>query len=339
MIDAFCHVVPRTIYDRLFAMAPANPSLNAFKGLPELWDLDRHLALLDGFPGYRQIPSLANPPLEYVAEPDRSPEMARFINDEMAAFCARHPDRFPGFVASMPMNNPDACLVEAERAMRDLGACGVQVFTNVAGRPLSSPEYEPLFALMARHDRPVWIHPMRPATFADYPGESGSENEIWFTFGWPYETSACVTRLIFAGLFDRLPTLKIITHHMGGMIPFFADKIALGFTQIFNGTPDRNPAAERAGLQRQPIEYYKMLYADTALNGSASATRCGHDFFGTARSLFATDAPFDSIGGRGLIRRTIAAVEALDITPAERSMIFEGNARALFLSAKSGVSA
>ena len=63
--------------------------------------------------------------------------------------------------------------------------------------------------------------------FSDYATEDHSENEIWFTFGWPYETSACVTRLIFSGLFDKLPNLKIITHHMGGMIPYFADKVGL----------------------------------------------------------------------------------------------------------------
>ena len=330
MIDAFCHVMPARIYERLLALSPGNPSLNAFKTLPELWDRDKHLALVEEFPDYRQVLSLANPPLELVAGPEASPDLARFVNDEMAAFCATRPDRFAGFIASMPMNNPDGCVAEAERAMTQLGACGVQVFTNVAGKPLSAPEYAPLFETMVAHDRPVWIHPMRPATHADYPGEALSENEIWFTFGWPYETSACVTRLIYSGLLDRLPALKIITHHMGGMIPYFAEKIGLGFSQIFHGSPGHNPAAERAGLQQQPLEYYRMLYADTALNGSAAATRCGHDFFGTAHSLFATDAPFDSQGGRGLIRGTIAAIEALDITPAERALIFDGNARALF---------
>jgi predicted TIM-barrel fold metal-dependent hydrolase len=330
MIDAFCHVMPARIYERLSAFSPGNPSLNAFKTLPELWDLERHLALIDEFPDYRQVLSLANPPLELVAGPDDSPDLARFVNDEMSAFCANRPDRFAGFVASMPMNNPDACVGEARRAISQLGACGVQVFTNVAGKSLSAPDYVPLFETMAALDRPVWIHPVRPATHADYPGEAMSENEIWFTFGWPYETSACVTRLIYSGLLDRLPGLKIITHHMGGMIPYFAEKIGLGFSQIFHGAPGRNPAAERAGLKRQPLDYYHMLYGDTALNGSAAATRCGHAFFGTAHSLFATDAPFDSLGGRSLIRGTIAAIEALDITPAERAMIFDSNAKALF---------
>src|SRR5207249_10569891 len=83
-------------------------------------------------------------------------------------------------------------------------------------KPLSAPEFRPLFRHMAEHDLPVWIHPIRGPQFADYASEKVSENEIWFTFGWPYETTACVTRLIFSGLYDELPGLKIITHHMGG---------------------------------------------------------------------------------------------------------------------------
>ena len=112
------------------------------------------------------------------------------------------------------------------------------------------------------------------------------------------------------------------------MIPYFSGKIKLGFRQIFFGGPDRNPAAEDAKLKKQPVEYYKMLYADTAL-GEAAPTRCGHDFFGTAKCLFATDAPFDAEQGRALIRKTIAAVNALEIPAAEKDAIFEGNAKKL----------
>jgi aminocarboxymuconate-semialdehyde decarboxylase len=130
-------------------------------------------------------------------------------------------------------------------------------------------------------------------------------------------------------LFDKLPNLKIITHHMGGMIPYFAEKIALGFSQIFHGAPDRNPVAEKAGLKKPVLDYYRMLYADTALNGSAAATACGYAFFGTERSLFASDAPFDSLKGRQLIKGTIDAVESLAISAQDKSRIFETNARTL----------
>ena len=326
VLDIFNHVLPRKVFERFSAIAPENPGLKAFRRLAGLWDMDEHFRMMDGFAGYQQIICLSNPPIELLGAPDATPDHARFANDEMAGLCQRHPERFPGFIASLPLNNPEACVAEANRAVRDLGAVGVQVFTNVLGKPLSHPDFFPLFQTMRGHDLPVWIHPMRAPNFADYATESASENEVWFTFGWPYETSACVTRLIFAGIFDKLPGLKIVTHHMGGMIPFFSEKIALGFSQIFDGTPEHNPAGKRAGLKLEPIEYYRMLYADTATNGSVAATRCGHSFFGTAKCLFATDAPFDPVGGRNLVARCIAAVNQLEIPQTERDAIFSGNA-------------
>ena len=328
MLDIFTHFMPKPFLDRLGELIPGHPALTAFPRIKTLWDVDARRALLEEFDGLQQTLSLANPPIELIAPPDRTPEIARMANDALAAVCDRHRDRFPAFVASLPMNNVEAALAEIDRAIA-IGARGVQVFTNVAGEPLSAQKYRPVFRRMAQHDLPVWVHPMRGPQFPDYASEQASENEIWFSFGWPYETTACMTRLIYSGLLDELPTLKIISHHMGGMIPFFAGKIDLGFRQIFFGTPARNPAAEEAGLRQHPRKYYEMLYADTALNGEVAATRCGHAFFKTAHCLFATDAPFCSEQGRGLIGKTIAAVNALEISDAERMRIFSGNAREL----------
>jgi predicted TIM-barrel fold metal-dependent hydrolase len=329
MIDIFNHFMPKVYFDRLGALVPGHMVLSAFPRIRTLLDVDTRLALLDQFDGLQQVLSLANPPLELVAAPDQTPELARIANDALAEVCATHVDHFPAFVAALPMNNIEASLAEIDRAVTSLGARGVQLFTNVAGKPLSAPEFRPIFERMVAHDLPVWVHPMRGPNFSDYTTEQASEAEIWFSFGWPYETTACMTRLIYSRIFDELPDLKIITHHMGGMIPYFAGKINLGFRQIFFGTPDKNPAAEEAGLKHPPMDYYKMLYADTALNGDVAATRCGHSFFGTSSCLFATDAPFDTEQGHGLIRNTIKAVEALPISPGRREMIFAGNARSL----------
>jgi uncharacterized protein len=327
IIDIFNHFIPADYFERLRALVPDQPAATAFPRLRALWDMDERLRLLDRFGDYQQVLSLANPPLELLGPPERTPELARLANDGLADLCRRYPERFPAFVASLPMNNIDAALQEADRAVTALGARGVQVFTNVAGKPLSSPEFRPLFRRMAQHDLPIWVHPMRGPQFSDYAGEPSSENEIWFTFGWPYETSACMTRLIYSGLFDELPALTIITHHMGGMIPYFAGRIGLGFRQIFFGSADCNPGA--AALHKRPQEYFKMLYADTALNGDVAATRCGHDYFGTSHCLFATDAPFDPEQGALLIAGTIKAVEALAIDAEDRARIFHANARRL----------
>jgi aminocarboxymuconate-semialdehyde decarboxylase len=329
LIDVFNHFMPKPYLDRLAQLIPGHVATTAFPRLTTLIDVAARLRLLDQFDGLQQVLSLANPPLELVGGPNVTPDLARLANDSLADICRRHPDRFPAFIAALPMNNMDAALAETDRAIDELGARGVQVFTNVAGKPLSAPEFRPLFRRMAEHDLPVWVHPMRGPNVPDYAAEQQSEDEIWFSFGWPYETTACMTRLIYSGLLDELPSLKIITHHMGGMIPYFPAKIKLGFRQIFFGTRERNPLAEERGLKQPPIAYFKMLYADTALGGEEAPTRCGHAFFGTERCLFATDAPFDAEQGRGLIADTIRGVDLLGLPEAERDRIRAGNARDL----------
>jgi predicted TIM-barrel fold metal-dependent hydrolase len=297
IIDVFNHFMPKSIFDRLASLVPGHVALSAFPELPTLWDVDARLKMMDEFGDLQHVLSLANPPIELLGPPDKTADLAKIANDGLAELCLKHPDRFPAFIASMPMNNVEACVREADRAIRTLGAKGIQVFTNVLGKPLSAPEFRPLFRAMAKHDLPVWIHPIRGPQFSDYATEKSSENEIWFTFGWPYETTACVTRLIFSGIYDELPGLKIITHHMGGMVPFYAGKIDSASTRSSTARPTKIRGAE-GGLKKRPAEYYKMLYADTSLNGSVAA-RCGHAFFGIVSS---PPTPFDAEHGRIQIR-------------------------------------
>ncbi len=329
-IDVFNHFSPAPYFEAFCRLKPQHPAATLFRRLPQLYDLDARLRVLDRFDDYQQLLCLANPPIEAIAPPQDSPHLARLANDALAATIKSNADRFPGFIAGLPMNNPSQAVVEARRAIVELGACGVQVFTNVNGIALSDPQFFDVFALLAELDKPILVHPIRLGDHPDYTSETSSQGEVWFTFGWPYETSACVARLVYSGLFDKLPTLKIITHHMGGMIPYFAEKITLGFEQIFFGTMERNPLAERCGLRHPPLSYFKLLYGDTATNGSLPATTCGYAFFGPERSLFATDAPFDPDGGMHLISRTMAAVDGLAIADDDKQRIFHANASALF---------
>jgi uncharacterized protein len=327
IIDIFNHFMPRAYLERMTKLTPDHVAAIAFPRLDTLVDVDARLRLVDGFDGLSQVLSLANPPLEAIGPPAVASELARIANDGLAEICGKYPRAFPAFVAALPLNDIEASITEMDRAIGSLGARGVQLFTNVAGKPLSAAEFRPIFRRMAEHDLPVFIHPMRGPNFPDYAAEKVSEDEIWFSFGWPYETTACMARLIYSGLFDELPELKIVSHHMGGMIPYFPAKIKLGFRQIFYGTLERNPIAEQRRLKKPPLDYFKMLYADTALGGEAAPTRCGHAFFGTKHCLFATDAPFDPERGRALIADTLQGVQALGLAEDEMALIFAGNAK------------
>ena len=162
-------------------------------------------------------------------------------------------DRFPAFVAALPMNDVEAALRELERAAGELGARGVQLFTNVRGRPLDEPEFFPVFEALAERDLAIWLHPARGAGSSDYASESKSRFEIWWTLGWPYETSAAMARLVFSRVFDRLPGLKVITHHMGGLVPYLEKangkagdliRLPMGVPPVpYANAPSETPAA------------------------------------------------------------------------------------------------
>jgi predicted TIM-barrel fold metal-dependent hydrolase len=255
--------------------------------------------------------------------------LARAANDGMAALVQRYPERFPAFVASLPLNDPDGAARELRRAVDDLGARGFQMFSNVLGKPIVAPEFLPLFEAMAAYDLPIWLHPYRGADMTDYKTEEQSLYEIWWTFGWPYETSVAMARLVFAGYFDRFPALKIITHHMGAMAPYFEGRVGPGWDQLGARTSDTDYSAVLRSLSKRPLDYFKMFYADTALFGAYEPTVCGLRFFGARQVLFASDAPFDPEKGPMYIRETIAIMDRLPVTTDEREQMYWRNAASL----------
>lgn len=329
-IDLFCHILPPAYFERMTAVSTRGAYMQKrVRGIPAMVDLDERFRMMDLFGDYVQVLSLAAPPLEAFAPPGQAPDLATLANDAMAAIVARHPDRFPGFIASVPMNNPEATVREIDRAVRELGAAGIQIFTNVNGRPLDETDFTPIFQRMAEIDRPIWLHPTRTGSFADYATEEKSKFELWWTFGWPYETSVAMARLVFAGYFDWWPNLQIITHHMGGMIPYFAGRIGPGLDQLGARTDDEDLTVYLKRLKKRPYDYFKMFFADTALFGARHAMECGLKFFGIDQVVFASDFPFDPEKGTFNIRETIKDIEGLPISAAERQQIYEGNARRL----------
>jgi aminocarboxymuconate-semialdehyde decarboxylase len=327
-IDIYNHVMPMRYLEMMKQHSKDQGIVKRMSNLRMLWDIEARVQMLDDkFPDVQQVLTLSLPSPELVGGPELAPELARLANDGMAEMVRKWPKKFPAFVASLPMNNVPAALEEMDRAIEKLGARGVQICTSVAGRPLDEAEFFPVFERVARkHDMPIWMHPARPATRADYAGEQKSKYEIWQVLGWPFETSVAMSRMVFSGLFEKLPGIRIITHHCGAMIPFFSGRAETLWAQLGSRSADENYEELLKSMKKKPIEYFKMFYADTVLGGSASALRCGLDFFGADKVVFASDCPFDPEGGPMFIREGIRSVEDLKLPEADKRKIYFGNA-------------
>lgn len=321
LIDIYCHIFPDRFYQEMGKVAPQLENLGKrLRSVKKLFDLDERFREMDTFGDYRQIISLPNPPIEDIAKGDLGLTLARIGNDAMAELCARHPKRFPAFAAAVALTDIDGSIREAQRAVRDLGAKGIQIFTHIAGRPLDHDDFRPVFAAMAELDLPIWLHPARTAAMTDYPGEAQSRYEMWWCFGWPYDTSVAMSRLVFSGLFDRHPGIKIVTHHCGGMIPYFDGRVGAGLDVLGSRTSDEDYSKVLPSLKRPHLDYFHDFYADTAMFGGQYGVSCGLDFFGVDKIVFATDTPL------GPIAPTIEVIERLELEPDERRKVFCGNA-------------
>jgi len=320
-IDAWTHILPKRYFAKLQTVGSASGRLKRWLTLKSLHDLDERFRIMDGFAGYRQFLTPSLPPVEDLSDGDAANDLASLMNDELAELVAAHPDRFAGWCGALSFLDPAAAVKEVDR-IATMGGAGIQIITNVRGAPLDEARFEPIFDAVAAHGMSIWLHPARPPTVPDYSTETMSKYEIWWAFGWPYESSAAMARLVFSGLFDRHPGLRIITHHLGAMIPFFAGRIEQGWgKQMGTRTPDSDAGLLPKPLKRAPSEYFKLFYGDTALSGSAAATRCGLEFFGNDQVLFGTDFPYDAEGGAILVRDTLRALDDLGLPAAARAKI------------------
>lgn len=327
ILDAFCHWLPEEYLAAVDRSCAGN--LHMFqraRSIKAMVSLEKRFRIMDEFPGYRQIPSLASPSVEMLACAKSSPELARRANDIMAGLASQHPDRFAGFVGALPLNNPEASVEEMQRASATLGASGFQLFTSINGLPLDDPVFEPVFACAAEKNYPFWLHPIGGALNPDYPEEENSKYDIWWSLGWPHETSKAMVRLVFSGLFDRHPDIKILTHHAGGTLPMLEGRLDAGMRVAASRSQNCN-GENLAKRTESPIKSLRRFFGDTATFGAAAPLLCGLSFFGVPKIVFASDMPFDPEGGPGYIRSTLEALNNIDLTLSQRRDILAKNIR------------
>jgi aminocarboxymuconate-semialdehyde decarboxylase len=323
-IDAYTHFIPSTFFDKL--VESGYPDIGKrMRGIPSIHDLDVRKKVVDQFDDYAQILSYPMPPLELLAKGAQIEDYAKAVNDGFVDICAKNGDHFPGWVAEAPIGGPDAGARECERAIKN-GALGVQIHTNIDGKPLDDPQFEPFWETMNRLNKPVWLHPARGADSPDYKSESKSKYEIWWTLGWSYETAAAMARLVFSGIMDKYPNLKIITHHFGGIVPMLEGRIGPGWDQLGARTSDEDLSLVLKKLKKRPLDYFKhSFYADTAVFGGEPATHCGFAFYDFDKIVFASDCPFDPEKGTMYIRETLRILGDIDFQKEKAEQLFHGN--------------
>ena len=337
-IDAFCHILPPRYVAELGkkSKGPMGVFHIGRYGMgpqPAMVDVEERLRIIDRHEGYVQILNTSLPPVEDVVSPKDAVELAKIANDSMAELVYRYPDRFIAATACLPLNDMDAAMKELDRAINELRLKGVQITSTIMDKPLDSPEFDPLFEKMHEYNLPIQIHPRTMKSGPRFLDEAGVPEDIigsWAQtpFNWPFETTIAMGRLVFSGMLEKYPGLKILTHHCGGVVPYHIERV----TFFMQG------AEMRFGVNMMPkgiftkhwADYYKMIYADTATYGDTSTLMKGYDFFGADKIIFATDMPYDSQGGARVVRETIRSVEEMDISEEDRKKIFTDNARKIF---------
>ncbi len=326
-IDFYCHFSTMGIIDYLEAVGGPKPHVfrSLFANTPTLIDPEQRLRLMDDFGVLRSVlvplPWLETAPAVH-ADPQKCLQAARLLNDELAQVAARRRDRFSA-VAVLPTTHPEIMLAELNRAVKELQMAGGMFVTGPTVKRPDHPDYEFLYAEASRLDVPLWIHPSRPPFYPDYLDEKESKFQIWQTLSWLQDSSAAMVRIVFAGVLDRHPDLKLIIHHHGALVPLFAQRMQYGWDYFEQNTGVK----QLTTISRPYIEHFKKFYCDTATQGKEpKLLEMTAAFFGTDRVLFGSDAPMDASAGRSFTADAIASVAEMDAPEEDKARIFRGNA-------------
>ena len=314
VIDAFSHFLPKSFAEELNSVYPTE-ELKELSGLDYFSDLESRVRVLDKFNIDKQILTLARPNIWINMPQGIALKMTRIANDALAKVNKQFPDRFIS-VGALPMLSEEF-MPEYDRCVEDLNLMGIQIFSNIGGKFLDDSEYRWFFSKANKSKMPVWIHPQ---VHVEWSQEYGLDKVL----GWLFDTSVVLYRLVFSGIMDEYPELRIITHHMGGMIPHFSERIKGSYEghQMF-------PHGKFISLPKDPLDYFKRLYGDTVLNGSVHAFECGYKFFGPDHIVFATDYPFGPRKGERWIEGALHQIRTISLPQSEKDQILGGNLQRL----------
>ena len=317
--DLHTHYYPPVYFDKIrelpaefsFGHSPSGQTIITYRGArffgitPAMTDVSKRLEDMDRVGIDVEVVSLSTPNV-FFAEASRQPEIARMVNDAYAELMTQHPARFKGF-ASIPMDDPDAALSELHRAIDELKMNGVILLSNIAGQPLTSPQYRPFFEEANRMKLCILLHPMLPADTDPF-----REYVLGPIVGFMFDTTLAVARMCYDGMFRDFPDIRWIVGHLGGAVPYLMERMDNGY---------RDFVECRAQIDELPSVYLKRLYYDT-VNFNPHMLMMVRDMIGSDHMVMGSDYPHLL----GSIDRAVSSIENLDVAEEEKQRIFEGTA-------------
>jgi len=317
--DLHTHFYTQQYFDRIrelpsefsFDQSPTGQTIITFRGArffgvtPAMTDVEQRIEDMDRVGIDVEVVSLSTPNV-FFTDGKHQPEVARLINDAYAGLIAKHPTRFKGF-ASIPMDAPDAALIELHRAIGELQLNGVVLLSNIGGKPLTSPDYHPFFEEANRMGLCIFLHPMIPLN-----SEPFREYVLGPIVGFPFDTTLAVARMCYSGVFEEFPNIRWIIGHLGGAVPYLMERMDNGF---------RDFAECREKIDKLPSVYLKQLYYDT-VSFSPYTLKMVRDMVGADHMVMGSDYPHLL----GSIDRAVTSIEGLQVTEQEKEEIFSGNA-------------
>ena len=281
----------------------AQPEMRA-----KLGDIDTRLADMEAMGVDIQVMSASPSQYYYWADPDLAADSVRLQNERIAEVCVLHPQRFLG-LGAVAMQHPDLAVTQLEAAVKQYGCKGVIVSTLVNGTDLSDARYDRFWAKAQALKAIVFIHPLGTSL-----GERVNTHYLTNTIGQPLETAIALSKLIFDGVLDRYPSLKLLAAHGGGYLPTFIGR-----------SDHANTVRPEAGdLQHKPSEYLKRIYFDDLVHSSLGIQHL-IERVGVSQVVVGTDYPFDM--GQYDVHDILNAVTGL--TDEDRRLILGGNAARL----------
>ncbi|MDG6999211.1 MAG: amidohydrolase [Nitrososphaerota archaeon] len=330
IVDVQCHIFPKSFIaelsspkSQLRVMPPdatgrrviidsrTNDEVTFFVDNSCYVDTDAHVRDMQHFKIDKQVLSLPTPSVDKISDPDVAFRISMLINNEISGMVRKYPDKFLGF-ATIPMNDPTLATREIRRVVTDLGFKGVVISSNTQGKFYDGEEYDSVFETLERLRVPVFVHPTEPVTGK----QIGQDYKLTLIFGWPFDTTLSVSRLVFSGLLEKYPDLKIIAAHGGGMIPFFAGRIEM-LARVAAG------GGKMISVER-PADAFKKLYYDAAFFNSDSLELLAK-FAGPEHILYASDYPFGQNLGKNCYEQSIAMMENARLDSVAKDKIYGTN--------------